>query len=59
MNLNPVKLVDHVVASARLDAAVKRANEYRHIASELRRAAEAHDGLADELMASMKERADG
>lgn len=58
MTLNPVKIVDHVVAPARLDAALKCAKQYRHIAEQFRRRADEYDTMADKAMAGMKEKAD-
>ena len=55
MTLNPVKIVDHVVATARLDASRKRMNQYRHIAEQLRLQAQEYDTMAEKVMASMKE----
>ena len=55
MTFNLIKIIDHSVAAARLDAALKRTNQFRHIAGELRRTADAYDVLADEAMAGMKE----
>ena len=53
--LNPVKIIDATVAAARLNAAIKRLNVFRHIAGELRRTADEYDGLADELEAARNE----
>ena len=55
MTLNPVKIVDHVVAAARLDASRKRMNQYRHIAEQLRLQAQEYDTMAEKVMAAMKE----
>ena len=54
MTLNPVKIVDHVDAAARLDAARKRMNQYRHIAEQLRLQAQEYDTMAEKVMAAMK-----
>ena len=53
--LAPLKIVDQVVATARLYAARKRTNQYRHIACELRRAAEEYDAQADALETGITE----
>ena len=55
MTLNPVKIVDHVVAVARLDVSRKRMNQYRHIAEQLRLRAQEYDTMAEKVMASMKD----
>ena len=59
MNLNPVKIIDATVAAARLNAALKRLNVFRHIASELRHTPDEYDRKADEGMRAMKEQGDG
>ncbi len=59
MTLNLVKIVDKVVAAARLYAANRRLAEFRYIAGELRRAADEYDGRADEIaVAALRERVD-
>lgn len=53
-----IKVVDLSADADRLDAAIKRANQYRHLAEDFRRTAQEYDTMADRVMAVMKETAD-
>ena len=41
--------------TSRFDAALKRANQYRHIAEQLRLQAQEYDTMAEKVMAAMKD----
>lgn len=59
MTFSLIKIIDRSVAAALLDAAIKRTNQFRTIAIELRREADKYDAQADENMAAIKDEGHG
>ena len=45
--------------TSRFDAALKRANQYRHIAEQFRRRADEYDTMAEKVMSAMKDKGHG